>query len=374
LFATRAGTFLIDRDGYVITYDGKRLQGHDYMLPNDVVGDIQVGVGAPATTSPHAVMTFVSFRPNGEVHTLMTDGTEYLSGIIVLYNFHSPEQLVRAPLGQFSGVLAAQPYAIEDIGQLTRGKTRIEQWRLELVNVPRALLRLRQQLSFFPQGALYRATNQTDLAVDGPGFFLLKHPLTGEKFATRQGDFHLDASGYLVNAQSLRVQGFSDVALNHIGDLRITGRFSIGRDGHINVFYPDGTQTNEGCVLLQMFKEYYQLRPVGHGLYQNLEAAAPIGPVFSGTIGAGGIESSALELPSEPESLSLPDRHGTRMLITGEPGSRWIIQAKDEAKNARSKWRTIGMIPNAAFETEFSDRETNHYRRSYRVLAEFPEP
>jgi hypothetical protein len=198
----------------------------------------------------------------------------------------------------------------------------------------------------------------------------LKHPLTGEKFVTRRGDFHLDVSGYLVNEQSMRVQGISDVALNQIGDVRITGRFSISRDGRINVFYPDGSQTNEGCVLLQMFRGSYQLQPVGRGLYQNLEAAAPIGLVFAGTYGAGGVESSALESLPEPESLSLPVRKGTRMLITGEPGSRWTIQAKD----GRSRWKTIGVINNAAFETEFSDRDSNRNRHCvYRVLAEYAE-
>lgn len=367
LFATRAGMFLIDRNGYVISYDGKRLQGHDHMLPNDIVGDIQVGVDAPPTTSPTAVMTFVSFHPNGEVHTHMTDGTEYLSGIIVLYGFHNPEQLVRAPLGQFSGVLAAQPYAIEEVGQLSRGKTRIEQNRLELVNIPRDLLCLRQQLSFFTQGFLYRTENPTDLAIDGAGFFLLKHPLTGEKFVTRRGEFHLDASGYLVNDQSLRVQGISGIASDQIGDVRIAGRFTISWDGGINCFYTDGSQTNEGFVLLQWFKESYRLRPVGHGLYQNIDSAVPDALVYAGTFGAGGIESSALESPPEPEFLPLPDRHGTRMLITGEPGSRWIIQAKDR----RSKWRTIRVINNSPFEMEFLDRTSNrNQHRSYRVLAE----
>jgi flagellar hook protein FlgE len=370
LFATRTGMFLLDRDGYVVTYDNKRLQGCNPIFADWTVGDIQLGLNTRVTTAPDAVMIFVSFEANGDVIAQYSDGTSSLEARIALYNFRQPDLLTPARLGQFSGVMAAQPYAVENVGRFGRGTTRIEQGQLELVNVSRDLLRLRRQLSFFPQGALFRTTNLTDLAIDGSGFFLLKHPLTGEKFVTRCGDFHLDASGHLVNAQSLRVQGISDVASSRIGDVRIAGRFSISRDGRINVFYSDGTQTNEGCVLLQMFKEPYQLRLVGHGLYQNLDAAAPVGLVFAGTYGVGGIELSALESSPEPESLSLPDRHGTRMLISGEPGSRWTIQAKE----GRSRWKTIGVINNAAFETEFSDRDLNRNRhRVYRVLAEYAE-
>ena len=288
LFATRAGMFLLDRDGFLITYDHKRLQGHNSFTPHGVIGDIQIGLNTRATTAPDAVIIFASFEANGDVINQYSDGTSSLEAKIPLYNFRRPDLLTPVRLGQFSGVMAAQPYAVEGVGQFGRGTTRIEQGQLELVNVSRDLLRLRRQLSFFPQDALYRTTSLTDHAIDGLGFFLLKHPLTGEKFVTRRGDFHLDASGYLVNEQSMRVQGIPDVALNEIGDVRIAGRFAIYRDGSINVYYPDGSQTNEGFVLLQLFKESYQLSPAGHGLYQNLEAAAPVGLVFAGTYGAGG--------------------------------------------------------------------------------------
>ena len=371
LFATRAGMFLFDRDGYITTYDGKRLQGLN-PYSHSGVGDIQIGMVAPATTSPTAVMTTFSIYMNGDLTILFTDGTEFTEAQILLYNFRQPELLTPARLGQFSGVAAAQPYAVEGVGFYGRGRTRIQSCNLELVNITCDLLHARQSLSFFTQGALSRSTNPTHLAIDGVGFFLLKHPLSGETFVTRRGDFHVDPSGYLVNPQSLRVQGISDVALNQIGDVRVgLETFAIARNGSIHRFFNDGTLQLQGYVLLQIFKESYQLRPVGHGLYKNLDAAAPIGPVFAGTYGAGSIEPSAVELPIEREKLSLPDRHGTRMLITGEPGSRWTIQAKD----GRSKWKTIGVINDAPFELEFVDRTPRQNRnRVYRVLAEYPEP
>jgi len=364
LFATRAGMFLLDRDGYITTYDHKRLQGlgHD---SNTGVRDVQIGLVVPTTTSPQAEITTITIQANGHVSLFYSDGTEFSEAQILLYDFHQPDQLIPGRLGQFSGVMAAQPRAVADVGQYGRGKTRIQGGGVELVNIPRDLLKLRRSLNFFPQGALHSTTDATDLAIDGPGFFLLKHPLTGERFVTRWGDFHLDANGYLVNEQSLRVQGVSDVARDQIGDLRISGNFVINRQGEIIKFHADGTRSVEGLVLIQMFKESYRLCPLGQGLYQNIEAAVPVGPVIAGTDGAGFIESAALESSPEPETLFPPARHGTRMLITAEPGSHLKIQAKD----GRSKWKTISVIRNAPFEMEYVDGASDKRHRIYRVLA-----
>jgi flagellar hook protein FlgE len=57
------------------------------------------------------------------------------------------------------------------------------------------------------QGALQSTGNQTDLAINGNGFFILKD---GEKsFYTRNGDFSLDRNGTYVNpANGMKVQGW----------------------------------------------------------------------------------------------------------------------------------------------------------------------
>jgi flagellar hook protein FlgE len=56
------------------------------------------------------------------------------------------------------------------------------------------------------QGALQSTGVQTDLAMMGTGFFVLKS--ADQSFYTRAGNFMLDASGTLVNSNGLRVQGW----------------------------------------------------------------------------------------------------------------------------------------------------------------------
>ena len=59
----------------------------------------------------------------------------------------------------------------------------------------------------FSQGTIQNSANNSDLAIAGSGFFLVKDPLSGKVMATRSGNFRLDADGYFVTQQGLRVQG-----------------------------------------------------------------------------------------------------------------------------------------------------------------------
>lgn len=62
----------------------------------------------------------------------------------------------------------------------------------------------------FTQGALLGTGVSTDLAIQGDGFFIVEGNLRGVdgSFYTRNGQFHLDANGQLVNPQGLIVQGY----------------------------------------------------------------------------------------------------------------------------------------------------------------------
>lgn len=64
----------------------------------------------------------------------------------------------------------------------------------------------------FGQGPLQPTGNPLDLALSGPGFFVVSGP-EGERL-TRRGSFTLDADGYLATTDGQRVQG-------EAGDLRI---------------------------------------------------------------------------------------------------------------------------------------------------------
>ncbi len=57
------------------------------------------------------------------------------------------------------------------------------------------------------QGSLQTTGKNTDIAITGEGFFVVQD---GDKiFHTRNGNFMIDSSGTLVNANGLRVQGWT---------------------------------------------------------------------------------------------------------------------------------------------------------------------
>jgi flagellar hook protein FlgE len=61
--------------------------------------------------------------------------------------------------------------------------------------------------SQFTQGTIARTQNITDIAINGNGFFTVDAPF-GRGY-TRDGAFHFDKEGYMVNGDGYKVQGFA---------------------------------------------------------------------------------------------------------------------------------------------------------------------
>lgn len=59
----------------------------------------------------------------------------------------------------------------------------------------------------FSQGSFQTTSSETDLAIEGEGFFMVSAADSAEVCYTRNGAFSFDADGYLVNAEGYRVQG-----------------------------------------------------------------------------------------------------------------------------------------------------------------------
>ena len=70
------------------------------------------------------------------------------------------------------------------------------------------------------QGALLGTGVTTDVAVGGEGMFLLKGEQGGEErtFYTRNGQFHIDHDGYLVNVNNLNLQGYQANAAGNLSN------------------------------------------------------------------------------------------------------------------------------------------------------------
>jgi flagellar hook protein FlgE len=72
-------------------------------------------------------------------------------------------------------------------------------------------VRLAGTQTMWDQGAVTQTGNPLDLAIRGGGLFMVKGNHGGQtaQYYTRDGRFHLDAQGNVVNPQGLRLQGFA---------------------------------------------------------------------------------------------------------------------------------------------------------------------
>jgi len=137
-FATRAGDFRLDSNGYLVTNTGLRVQGYsDAAL--STVGDVRVdATGAPATASAGATVAAFSISPDGKISVRLTDGTQFTRGQVLLQKFSDPQQLTKEGGNLYSntdvaGPLGGAPGTPAAAG--TNGLGRIESGALELSNV-----------------------------------------------------------------------------------------------------------------------------------------------------------------------------------------------------------------------------------------------
>ena len=167
--------------------------------------------------------------------------------------------------------------------------------------------------SNFTQGTLNTTGVPTDLAASGDGFFLVKDASSGLTYATRDGEFHLDANGYLVNANGNRVQGLMGSSAT-VTDLQINSAsaiaalndtttpaptlqsYSINSTGQITATLSDGTSGVIGQFVLQDFTNPQALMKQGNNLYSVTADAGPLAsPGTPDTGGLGQIVSGAVE-------------------------------------------------------------------------------
>ncbi len=201
--------------------------------------------------------------------------------------------------------------------------------------------------NIFNQGSVNQTYVNTDLAINGEGYFMVKDPVSGNQFATRAGNFRLDDAGYMVTSDGFRLQGYTDAALSTVGDIKVdTGdkpdkaaadakvsAFNITATGVIEVTLSDATKYNRGQVLLQNFRDPQALLKEGNNLYSGISAAGPLGGAESPTMGApktnglgeiqsGALESSNVDLTNEFANLITTQR--------GFQASARIITTSDE--------------------------------------------
>jgi flagellar hook protein FlgE len=141
-YATRAGDFRLDDQGYLITNKGMRVQGFTTgdATATGIRGDIQIdGTNRPAGFSATASMTAFSIGTDGSVTVKLSDGTEYARAHVLLQRFLDPQALLKEGDNLYSNIGAAGPLGGSGAPQAelpgTNGLGEIESSALELSNV-----------------------------------------------------------------------------------------------------------------------------------------------------------------------------------------------------------------------------------------------
>ena len=140
----------------------------------------------------------------------------------------------------------------------------------------------------FTQGNLQQTSNSFDLAISGHGFFQLQMP-DGTTGYTRDGSFHPDAQGQLVNANGIPLsppisvpQGTRDITIANDGTVTVS---IAGQDG----------VTQIGQIQLATFQNAAGLDPQGQNVFKETDASGAPTASTPGMNGAGMIQQGYLE-------------------------------------------------------------------------------
>ncbi len=99
-------------------------------------------------------------------------------------------------------------------------------------------VKLQQISQRFTQGALSTTGVESDLAISGSGFFVVRNSVDGRAYATRAGNFRIDDTGFLVSSDGLRVQGLTGGTATNpastVGDIRLKTTAEIAAEWATN--------------------------------------------------------------------------------------------------------------------------------------------
>jgi flagellar basal-body rod protein FlgG len=140
----------------------------------------------------------------------------------------------------------------------------------------------------FSQGNLQQTGNQFDMAINGNGFFQVQMP-DGTTAYTRDGTFHIDSAGQLVNN--------SGFALTPAVTIPPTAQsVTIGADGTVSVTLPgQANAQNVGTIQMASFINPAGLESKGQNLFAETAASGTPTANTPGTNGLGTLQQGYVE-------------------------------------------------------------------------------
>ncbi|ENM5776070.1 flagellar basal-body rod protein FlgG [Vibrio mimicus] len=140
----------------------------------------------------------------------------------------------------------------------------------------------------FTQGNAKNTAQELDLAVMGQGFFQIENS-DGQIMYTRNGQFHVNSEGLMVNSQGLPLEPQIQIPDNVVS-------LSIGVDGTVSATTAgDPAPQQLGQITLAKFINPAGLEAVGGNLFRETDASGLAEELVAGQDGTGSIKQGALE-------------------------------------------------------------------------------
>lgn len=193
--------------------------------------------------------------------------------------------------GYKKDVISARTFAFELEGQFERLPAM--KYPEESIHFPPARQGIYAETLYygtdFSQGSIRHTENRLDIALNGPGFFVVETPF-GERY-TRQGSFSLNSSGELTTAEGYRVRG---QGLNNLisEDLEIDVRGNVFVDGE-----------RRGAIDIVEFDNINVLEKEGHNLFRLKADRAAEQTAAETTVKQGFLEMPNIEITNEIVTL-----------------------------------------------------------------------
>lgn len=188
----------------------------------------------------------------------------------------------------------------------------------------------------YTQGSLNSTDVSTDLGISGEGFFVVQDS-SGNNYATRDGEFHWDSDGYLVNTSGYYVLDNTGAKIQ-VSDISDMTSVTIGSDGVITTIDSSGTSATAQTVGLIKFSDVTKLMKSGGNLYDFSATGADVtsdmtspGSTGYGTLEAGTLEASNVDLTAQFSELITAQRSfqaGSRLITVSDTVLEDIVNLK----------------------------------------------
>ncbi|NOH72571.1 flagellar basal-body rod protein FlgG [Vibrio pectenicida] len=140
----------------------------------------------------------------------------------------------------------------------------------------------------FTQGNTQNTNQELDLAVMGQGFFQIENT-DGQIMYSRNGQFHVNSEGLMVNSQGLPLEPQIQIPENALS-------VSVGVDGTVSATSADSNAPEDlGQITLAKFINPAGLEALGGNLFRETEASGQADELIAGEDGVGRIKQGALE-------------------------------------------------------------------------------